>query len=198
MKDVLVLLHFLLGQILVLTISRLPAVAVTVIGAAAVNVAISRRRAGIFRLALAVAVLTVPVLLGQLFFLAPTATVDPSVLLRDWGVYASRLLAAALIARVYLISRGTSGIQRGLAGVTRFLPRRVAQTIALVAGSALFLVPVVTVYLRRTLQIASIRFRSGGKMSIRKRSRALGATLIHLSLLPQRRAEGMVIRGMVE
>jgi hypothetical protein len=154
---------------------------------------ISSRRKGVFRVVASILLITLPVLLVQLLFRS-----DISHVVAVWSVYVLRLITAALTARALLLLRGTTGIQRGITGLFSFLPRRFSSTIGSIVASSMYLLPVVFSHLKLTIQSASIRYGREGNSLVPSYPRILSAAFLNLADLPERRAEGMVIRGLVE
>ncbi len=150
----------------------------------------SRRSAA--RLGRAILIVTLPVLLVR-----SIAAFGISTLI-SWTDYAAGLLSAAWVAGAYLSYRKSSGVQLALTAVTRAIPFRWGQTVADMVRSALFLLPEVLRRLRDGRDAAGIRFSRGRKRSALPRLVAIvRATFVSLSTVPQRRAEAMIVRGII-
>ncbi len=191
-SDTGVLLIAILLQVLILRISHLSLAAATCVVLIVFSLFFSKRRRGIIAIFMSIAILTVPALLVRVL----TGDNRLSEMI-TWSAYYLRLVSAALTARLFLLIRGTSGIQRGFVGLVSFLPGTLPLVIGSLVGNSLFLVPVVLVHIRRTFQISRIRYSGRSGDSIRVIPRVLCAIFASLSVLPVQRAEGMVIRGLV-
>ena len=147
------------------------------------------RRGEIARVLKSIAVVTAPVLVVRLIA-APglgTATM--------WADYAAGLAAAALLAVAYLRFRGARGVQRALSGRRRSGRRT---PVADMVRSALFLLPEVSRRLRDARDAARVRLSGGGRIpAVRRTLVHVRASFASLAVVPRRRAEAMVVRGII-
>jgi hypothetical protein len=144
------------------------------------------------RLGRAILIVTVPVLLVRLITAYEFATVI------SWLDYAAGLLAAGWVAGGYLAFRKPSGVQLALTAIARGIPFRWAETAADMIRSALFLLPEVLRRMREGRDAARLRFARTGHTSTARRVLAVvRASFVSLSGVPQRRAEAMIVRGIV-
>lgn len=144
------------------------------------------------RLGRAIIVITVPVLLVRLISAYNLSTVV------FWADYAAGLLSAGWVAGGYLAYRKSSGVQVALTALARLVPFRWGQTAADMVRSALFLLPEVFRRLGDSRDAAKIRFaRTENISTVRRILAMVRASFISLSNVPQRRAEAMIVRGIV-
>jgi len=112
---------------------------------------------------------TLATIRGFLILLAPVLALQLIIegvslpVFREWGTYALRLIAAALVARVYYSVAGVAGIEAGIEPFLRIVPRRVAEPFRLILTGSLFLLPRVLIDLRDTIRAGRLRFRSGDR-----------------------------------
>jgi hypothetical protein len=194
-RDTLSLLLVILLQVFFLRLSSLLLASLSCGTLLLLSLIASRRRRGIIAVFGSMAVITVPVLVIRLVAGSGDTRLQE---LAIWLVYYLRLVSAALTARLLVLIVGTSGVQRGFVGLVSFLPGKLPGIIGVLVGSSLFLVPVVLVHIRRTFQISRIRYRGGSVGTVRRILQILHVTFAALSTLPAQRAEGMVIRGIME
>lgn len=144
------------------------------------------------RLGRAILIVTVPVLLVRLISAYEIATVI------SWLDYAAGLLAAGWVAGGYLAFRKPSGVQLALTAIARAVPFRWAETAADMVRSALFLLPEVLRRMGDSRDAARLRFARTRKTSTARRVLAVvRSSFVSLSGVPQRRAEAMIVRGIV-
>jgi len=154
-----------------------------------------RRIAGAVR---GILFLLVPVLLFRILALG----LAPATFL-SWVTYAARLLAAVVAALLLLHEVGPSGIRRALSLLLAAFPRRVAEPIGTITGTALFLIPGILIRVAAVRGAARVRFASDGATGragpafLRRQARIYRAVLVGLLSVPQGRAEAMVVRGAV-
>lgn len=149
------------------------------------------RRSAI-RLGRAILLVTLPVLVVRSITTFRIATVI------SWTDYAAGLLSAAWVAGGYLAYRTSSGVQLALTAVTRAIPFQWGQIAADMVRSALYLLPEVLRRFRDGRDAAGIRFARTEKRSALRRLLAIvRATFVSLSTVPQRRAEAMIVRGII-
>lgn len=166
------------------------------LGAARVAGASPRRLARVVRV---VAILTGPVLVVRL------ATDFSGTTVAQWGDYTSRLITAAAVATALLAARGTTGVARGLSLATRIVPTR-RPVLADIVVSALYVLPVVTRRLRDAWDAGRIRIPASGptrgvhrgSAARRRLTAAPRAAFLSVATVPRRRAEAMVVRGVVK
>lgn len=144
------------------------------------------------RLGRAIVIITVPVLIVRLVAVYNLTTV---IL---WADYAAGLLSAGWVAGGYLAYRKSSGVQVALTALGRLVPFRWGQTAADMVRSALFLLPEVFRRMRDSRDAARLRFaRTEDISSVRRILAMVRATFVSLSNVPQRRAEAMIVRGII-
>lgn len=144
------------------------------------------------RLGRAILLITLPVLLVRLITAFETETVV------SWADYAAGLLSAGWVAAGYLAYRTAAGVQLALTAVARAIPFQWGHTATDMVRSALFLLPEVMRRLRDGRDAARIRFsRTGKRSALHNVLPLVRATFVSLSSVPQRRAEAMIVRGIV-
>lgn len=144
------------------------------------------------RLGRAILVVTVPVLLVRLI-----ASFELTTLV-SWMDYAAGLLSAAWVAGAYLAYRKASGVQLALTAIAGATPFRWSHTAADMVRSALFLLPEVLRRMRDGRDAARLRFaRTGNISAVHRILAVVRATFVSLSSVPQRRAEAMIVRGLI-
>lgn len=196
MTDVLRLVAMMAGQIVVLLVlpqGWAPALAILLV----LVLRFFRhgwRRTG--RIVLGLALISVPVVVVRVVSDPPGAL---GMFARiTWILdYPGRLIAAGLIAETFLITRGTLGLYRGLRGLLRPFPSRMSSVVGEIALAALYLIPTVTRRFRESHRIARLRFAGTHRRWVPRRAATLRAALVSSSAVPRRRAEAMVVRGMV-
>ncbi len=146
----------------------------------------------VLRLGRAILIITLPVLLVRSIAAFRIET------LISWADYAAGLLSAGWVAGAYLAYRKSSGVQLALTAAARAIPFRGGQTVADMVRSALFLLPEVFRRLRDGRDAAGIRFSRGRKRSALVQVMAtVRAAFVSLSSVPHRRAEAMIVRGII-
>lgn len=145
------------------------------------------------RLGRAILIVTIPVLLVRLI-----ATYELSTLIA-WIDYVAGLLSAAWVAGAYLAYRKPSGVQQALTAIADATPFRWSHTAADMVRSALFLLPEVIRRMRDGRDAARIRYARARHVSaVRRTLSVVRASFVSLSTVPQRRAEAMIVRGLIK
>ncbi|MEX2442058.1 MAG: hypothetical protein WD492_00525 [Alkalispirochaeta sp.] len=145
------------------------------------------------RLGRAILIVTVPVLLVRLIAVYRIETVV------SWLDYAAGLLSAGWVAGAYLAYRKPTGVQLALTALARAIPYRLGYATADMVRSALFLLPEVLRRMRDGRDAARIRFaRTRGTSTLRRVLAVVRASFVSLSTVPRRRAEAMIVRGIIE
>jgi hypothetical protein len=152
------------------------------------------RRTG--RIVLGLSLIALPVVVARLVSTPPLALGGLARV--TWILdYPGRLIAAGLIAEAFLVTRGTLGLYRGLRGLLRPFPAGMAAVVGDIALAALYLIPTITRRFQESHRIARLRFAGTRRRWGARRAATLRAALVSSSSVPRRRAEAMVVRGMV-
>lgn len=189
--DVAVLALLLLVQITVIALPGAGLAALLL--AAAVSYLVSRHalRAAV-RLMVRFGVLLAMVLLARLI-------VEPSLTtVGQWLGYAIPLLSAAMIALALVTSWGRTRLALTLSRVFRVIPGPIGRTLGSMARTAVLVLPTVERAMRDARDMARIRLPAGGKAPLRRVRAAVTGTVTAVAAIPRRRAEGMVVRRMVD
>ncbi|MFO8043924.1 MAG: hypothetical protein R6U25_12030 [Alkalispirochaeta sp.] len=192
-REVLYLLGAIVLQLTLVTIVPYPWSVVAIVPAwlAAQFAGMSLRSAA--RLGRAILIVTIPVLLVRLIAAYELSTVI------TWIDYAAGLLSAAWVAGAYLAYRKPSGVQLALSALAGATPFRWSHTVADMVRSALFLLPEVIRRMRDGRDAARLRYARARHVSaVRRILSVVRATFVSLSTVPQRRAEAMIVRGLID
>ncbi len=191
--DTLAVTTALIFQVIILKLVSLPHIAAALISAAVLTFLVGGESpVGLVRKVRPLVVLLLVVLLARL--IADYSLVS----LLAWVSYASRILAAVFVALTLLGRIGSTGIRRGLKSLISPLPRRIKQPLLDLVTAALFLIPTVRRRMVDARSAATIRLSRSRTGPLRRTVMVSRAVLTALATLPPRRAEAMVVRGLVD
>ncbi|TVR70392.1 MAG: hypothetical protein EA427_05750 [Spirochaetaceae bacterium] len=139
-----------------------------------------------------------PLLLILLAVLLSRLVADPSgETLFRWLAYTSRLIAAVTVALSLLRRIGPTGLLRGIALLVRPLPLSVRRPIVDILTAAIYLIPAAQRVMAGSSAAARIRLSGDSTHPLKRIIAVARASVISLASLPPRRAEAMVVRGLI-